>query len=164
MAVSKVDIMLGECEKAYLAEKKRTENLANKAEKYLAAVAIIIAFTSIKFEQVDLAGGIELFFNIFVVVAFFLLGVTLLLVFVSMRVEPYISYPRGERLIDELKGEDITSEVAKVKIAKMYLYAQNKNALINDKHAKLLSWSLISLTVGFLSAVTGQIFAKLALK
>lgn len=165
MPDSKIDIILKESEKAFLAEATRKDKLTDKAEQYLAAVALIVGFNLIDFERVTLSGRAnEVLSSLFAIGAFGMLGIVLILALLTLRVLEYASYPRGETLIDELKDEEITDNMARIKLAKMYLGAHNHNARINDKRAKLLSWSSVLLVVGFVLAVISQVTARIALR
>ncbi len=164
MPDSKIDTILKESEKAFLAEATRKDKLTDKAEKYLAALALIVGFNLVDFERVTLTGtASEVLSGLFAIGAFAMLGITLVLALLTLRVFEYASYPRGETLIDELKDEAITDDIAKVKLAKMYLGAYDNNARINDRRARLLSWSGVLLVIGFVSAVASQVAARVAL-
>ena len=163
MPDSKIDTILKESEKAFLAEAARKDKLTDKAEKYLAALALIVGFNLIDFSRVTLSGATnEVLSSMFAIGAFGMLGIALVLALLTLRVLKYASYPRGETLIDELKDEKITDDMARIKLAKMYLSAYDNNARINDQRAKLLSWSSALLVIGFVLAVIRQVVARIA--
>ena len=129
----------------------------------MGAVAVIIGFQLIETDQLTLSGSWQQAVRGWLAVnALLALGISLVLTLLSMRVQKYYSYPRGTTLIDELKDDSITDQVAKIKIARMYLSAHDNNARINDKRAKLLSFSGAMLVAGLLLAVisylTGKVF------
>jgi hypothetical protein len=164
MRESKIDIILNESEKAFLAETTRAEKLTDKAEKYLTAIALIIGFNLIDFDRITIDGATnEILSGVFAISGFVMLGAALVLALLTLRVLQYGSYPRGETLIDDLKDKEITDDMAKIKLAKMYLGARDKNAQTNDRRARLLSWSGTLLVVGFVLAVISQFAGKMVL-
>jgi len=161
MSTNKIDVIYSESEKAHASEKNRYDKLSNKAEQYIASIAIIIGFNLIDLDRIVIGNSIDTKpINLFSIIAFLLLGIGLVLSLFALRIMNYSSYPRGEVLIDELKGEEINGDIAKIKIAKMYLSAFNENAKINDRRANLLSWVTLFIVSGFVFAVVSQIVSN----
>lgn len=160
--MSKVDLVFQESEKAFLAEIGRGERITDKAEKYIGAIAIIIGFKLIDLDSLKFSGqNSQALASWIAVVSFLVLGLSLVQALLSRRVLRYYSYPRGEKLIEDLRSDELDNDMAKVKIAKMYLTARERNALINDNRAKLLSVSGILIVIGFTVAAVGHIVAKI---
>ena len=160
--MNKVELVLQESEKAFLLEKTRAAKLGEAAEKLIGAVAVVVGFQLIEFDHLALSGDWqEALHNWIAVGAFIALGGSLVLTLLSMRVQEYYSYPRGTELIDELKAESITDEVAMIKIARMYLTLHDKNARVNDERAKLVYFSGILLVTGFGLAVASYLATKM---
>ncbi len=152
--MEKVDLIVHVSEEAFFQERARADKHSAAAEKFVGAVAVIIGFQLIKTDQLTLSGSWQqVVHGWLAIIALLALGISLVLTLLSMRVRNYYSYPRGTTLIDELKDDSITDQVAKIKIARMYLSAVDINARINDQRAKLLSFSGAMLFAGLLLAV-----------
>lgn len=159
MTTYKIDLIFTEIVKAFNSEKSRYDKLSNKAEQYIAFIAIIIGFNLIDINRLNLDKNFKTIstISVFSVLAFILLVIGLIFSILAVRVMNYSSYPRGQVLIDELKSSDIDIDIAKIKLAKMYLTAFNQNAAINDKRANLLSWVSVFVVSGFISAVISHV-------
>ena len=159
--MSKVDLIMQESEKAFKAEVSRSETLTNKAEKYIAAVGLVVGFQLIDLNRLYF-GSIwkQGLLDFLPLLAFFTLGAALVFALISRRVLNYLSYPRGETIINELKDNNINEDAAKIKIAKMYLTAHDKNAGINDQRAKYLSIVGVLIVIGFVLAVASHLILK----
>ena len=156
--MDKTDLIVQQSEKAFLQERARADKLIAAAEKYIAAVAVIIGFKLLDIENLSLTGSWQqIVHGWLTVLALLTLGTALLLTFWSMRVFKYYAFPRGTKLIDELKDPGISDEAAKIKVARMYLSAHDTNAQINDRRARLLSVSSALLVAGFLLTVIGYL-------
>ncbi len=154
--MTKFEIVFQECEKAFLAEEERTNNLAGKTEKLILALTAIMGFNLI----VIPAPPWKTLYLMVPISAFLILGISLILALWSLFTREYQGYPRGNTLIDELKGQQITTDEARVKIAKMYLSASENNASINDTKAALLKFCVCLMILGFALAITSKLFAS----
>lgn len=160
--MNKIELVLQESEKAFDAECEREDRLTTKAETYIGAVVIIIGFKIIDLESLKLANYLtHPFLSWLSAISFLFFGISLVYALISRRVWNYLSYPRGERLIHELRPNNIDDDSAKIMIAKMYLAARENNAVINDQRAGMLSISGILMVVGFIVAVLSAIATKL---
>jgi hypothetical protein len=163
-SMSKIDLILQESEKAFLAESERGKTLTEKAEKYIAAIGLVVGFQLININRSYLWSSWQsAISSSLAIVAFLTLGFSLVLALLSRRVYKYYSYPRGTTIIDELKNNEITDEAAKIKVAKMYFEAHDKNAEINDKRAKYLSIVGVLIVLGFVLAVASYAISKLGI-
>jgi hypothetical protein len=159
--MDKIDVIVQESEKAFLQERARADRIFGAAEKIVGAVAVVIGFQLIRMDQLTLSGSWPQALHGWLAIGALLeLGISLTFAFLSMQVQKYYSYPRGTTLIDELKDASITYEVARIKIARMYLSAYDANAHINDKRAKILSYSGAMLVVGLVFAVISYLIGK----
>lgn len=165
MGVNK--LILEESEKAFLDESARREALTSKAEKYISAVVIVIGFGVIELEplkQYELGKqiGAPLFcYTFWSVLAFILLGASLILAFMSMQVRKYVTYPSGQTLFEHLKGKDESD--AKLIMATTYLEIRDKNAKLNTNRAHLLFYSGLLLIIGFVVVIITHLIWKLAI-
>ena len=160
--MSKLDMVIQESEKAFLAEGARGERLTDKAEKYIAAVALVVGLQLIDLNRSGMWSNWKVgLSSLLAIVALLALCSSLVLALLSRRVRGYLSYPRGTVIIDELKDSNVTDDVAKVKFARMYLTAHDKNAEINDKRAKQLSIVGVVIVIGFMLAVASHLISKL---
>jgi hypothetical protein len=159
--ISKLDIILGEAEKAFQYEEKRRDNLDKKTERFVAAIALVFGLHLIDLEHLAFSGNLpDKLYSWLAIGAILALGISLIVALLSNRVVNYYSYPRGTRLIDELKSEDISDDSTKIRIAGMYLKAHDINAKINDARAQWLSYSGIFLVSGFFLAIASHLVIK----
>lgn len=160
--MSKIELVFQESEKAFNAECEREDRLTTKAEAYIGAIVVIIGFKIVNFEALESidfsAHSLSSWLSL---VSFLLFGVGLVFALVSRRVWDYLSYPRGESLIQELRPNTIDDDSAQIMVAKMYLEAREWNAQINDRRAVMLSKSGIFIVLGFIVLVLGAITAKI---
>ena len=74
-----------------------------------------------------------------------------------MRVKGYAGYPRGSKLWDALKPENVSDEAAQEALVQMLLQTREQNARLNDAKVKLLSWCGWLLFAGFLLVAASQL-------
>jgi hypothetical protein len=161
--MGKIEIIVRESEKSFLMEQTRKRTLTERADKFIGAAAVIVGFQLTQISNLALSGNRrQILHGWFSIGALVALAFSVLLTMLSMRVQEYHSYPRGTKLIDELKDESITEDVAEIKIARMYLSAHDINAQINDERARLLSVGGILLVVGLGLAAVSYLITKFA--
>jgi hypothetical protein len=164
--MKKIDLVVKISENAFFYESKRSEKIVSTAEKYMTAVALIIGFHLIEISPISLSknysgGCMKLITTWLSLIAFLVLGTSMILSFFSMTVKNFLSFPRGTKLLDEINNNRISSSIANIKVALMYLEAYEINANINDKRAKLLLLSGIFLILGFIIAVINFLILKI---
>jgi hypothetical protein len=159
--MKKVDFVFQECEKAFLTEMRRTEHLTDRAERYIAVIVVVVGFKFVDIDNHALSGThSQGLVNFLAIAGFVILGISLIQAIISRRVFGYLSYPRGDVLIEELKPDEINCDMAKIKVAKMYLNARECNAVINDGRAKTLSLCGVFIVAGFSLAALGHLISK----
>lgn len=151
--MQKLDTLFQQAEKAFKWEDQRRDVLDKKAEKIVAAIALILGLRFLQLENLDvslqgLLGGLSLLSLI----------ISLLLSVISTRVLPYLAYPRGDQLRDEIKPKEVTDDDAMILVTNMYLTAHDANAALNDNRATTLTWSMYLLCGGIACAA----FSKLS--
>lgn len=161
--MDKIELVLQQSQEAFQTEISRNDLLTSKAEKYLAAVGLLISMG-----LVDVAGpgdqqslsqvGAPAWLHLSALVAFALSFAATLL---TLRTREYVSHPRGTGLVDSLKSRDIDDRGAQVRVAKMYLLARETNALINDQRSRLLSLGGVTLAPGFVLAAAARLARSL---
>lgn len=162
--MNKEDLILQHSEKSFSAEEARTKELDDKAEKVVAAIAVVSGFHLVDVGRLAFAGSPQAVLSSWIAVsALAVLGVALVFTLLSRRVQDYVSYPRGLKLIDDLRCEGIDAEASKLLVGRMYLRAHDRNAALNDNRAKMLSMGGNLLVVGFLLAVASLIVLKVAI-
>jgi hypothetical protein len=161
--MNKQDIILQQSEKFFSAEEARTQQLDEKAEKVIAAIVVVVGFHLVDINRLAFAGRPEVVLSSWIAAfALIILGAAIVFALVSRRVQAYVSYPRGLKLIDDLRDQAIDEEGSKLLIARMNLCAHDCNAQLNDTRAKLLSISGTMLVAGFLLAVASIAIVKIA--
>jgi hypothetical protein len=161
--MSKMDFAVQVCEKAFLAENERKKNLDDKADKFIAAVAVIIGFQLLDLKSVtfpELAQAT--LYSWLPIATLSALGISLFSALISRLFQNYHSYPRAPKfpqLTQMVDDPNIGEEEAKEAMAHMYLDAHQINAGSNDRKALYLFLSGTFLLIGFLLAVTSYVSA-----
>jgi hypothetical protein len=159
---SKEDMFLNLSEKVFFEEQGRQERLETKAEKYLGAIGLITGLGLYSITHLMFYGDlVKVISSWFAIGAFTSLGIALIIAVESRRIRNYVSFPRGTKLIDDLDVADIDTDTAKKSIAILYLNARTTNAAINDRRAKLLSWSERLIIIGFILGVISYLVPKI---
>ncbi len=156
----KVDILFQESEKAFLAERARTETLDTKAEKLVGAVALI-ALLQLIGDSDPFPSRHKLDLVIWTVGIICLL-IAIVLALFSGGVRRFKSYARGMRLVDEFRDENLGADDAKIRMSKFYLGAHDDNAIANDRKARLLMWSSVLLIGGLVLTIVGRLLTAIA--
>lgn len=156
----KVDILFQESEKAFLAERARTETLDTKAEKLVGAVALI-ALLQLIGDSDPFPSRHKLDLVIWSVGIICLL-IAIVLALFSGVVRRFKSFPRGMRLVDEFRDENLGDDDAKIRMSKFYLGAHDYNAIANDRKARLLMWSSVLLIGGLVLTIVGRLLTAIA--
>ena len=161
--MDKIELLAIESEKAYNSEIRRMDTLTDRADKFIAAVAIVAGFQLTQVENLDFTGGwIEQIPDWLTLLSLAILGIAILFAAASMNLREYYSYPLGEKLLEELKGDDVDNDSARVKVARMYLKWHDTNSRANDGRARYLTISGILLIVGFGLATLSFLLFKLS--
>lgn len=142
--MSKLEIITQIAIKALENESTRVDNLTRKAEKFITVVAIVMGFQIIDLKNVVLSGvWYEVLPSWLAVSALVMLGVALVTSLSGLRVRGYVSYPKSKDLLNNLlmKVNNFPDNKMSEEIVKMCLNVTDKNSNINNKRAKLLSWT-----------------------
>ncbi len=161
--MDKIELLAIESEKAYNSEIKRMDRLTDRADKFIAAVAVVAGFQLTQVENLDFTGDwMAQLPDWLTLLSLAVLGIAILFAMASMNLRKYYSYPLGETLLDELKGDDVDDDSARVKVARMYLKWHDTNSKANDVRAQYLTISGILLIVGFGLATVSFLLFKLS--
>lgn len=158
--MNKAAIVRTVAEQAMAAEGERTQYLLGSAEKFAAGTIIVTGF-----QLLDLPTLLE-FSSPWVGVSCYLalaaLGLSLFSAIGSMRLKGYAGYPRGDKLWENLKPENVSDDAAEQAVIQLLLKTREQNAKLNDAKARLLFWCGWLFFAGFLLVVTSQLLAALA--
>jgi hypothetical protein len=136
--MSKITIVKEAAEKAMNAENDRTRHLFGRAEKFIAGIIIVTGF-----QLSDMANLLESssqWAKASCYLALAALGLSLLFGFCSLRFKAYAGYPRGDKLWENLKSDDVSEDAAGQAIIQLLLKTREQNAKLNDAKAGLLYW------------------------
>jgi asparagine N-glycosylation enzyme membrane subunit Stt3 len=148
---TRVDLFLDQSCKAFEAEWQRCERLTGKAERYLAAVGVVVGFGLVSFDTAmnpDQPAASYL-----LLASLGTLSLSFLLALLALRTRDYWSYPDEEAVVSGVLETSIDYEEAQMKLAKMYFCARDTNSEINAKRARLLAAAGFLLVTGFVLAV-----------
>lgn len=147
-------------EKAMLAENDRTRYLLGLAEKFVAGIIIVTGFQLLGVPT--LLESSPSWINALCYLALAALSLSLFFGFYSMRLKGYAGYPRGDKLWETLKPENVSGDAAEQAVVQLLLKSREQNAKLNDATAGSLFWCGWLFFVGFLLVVSSQLLAALA--
>jgi hypothetical protein len=153
--MSKISIVKEMAEKAFAAESGRTVPLLRKAETFAAGIIVVVGF-----QLLDVKTLLESPSQLVKVPCYLslaILSVSLLFAFCGMHLRGYADYPRGKKLWDNLKPENISEDAAQEAIVHLLLETREQNARLNDAKVKSLFWSGWLLFAGFLLVAISQL-------
>jgi hypothetical protein len=141
-------------EKANAAESDRTRCLLGKAERYAAAIFIVLGYQLLDVKT--LLESTSAWVRDSSYASLTVLGISLFFAFQAMRFKGYADYPRGNALWDKLAPEAVSEDAAQEALVQLLLQTREQNAKSNDAKIKLLSWSRWLLFIGVLLVAGGQ--------
>ncbi len=153
--MSKIAIVKEAAEKAIAAESERTAQLLRKAEKFAAGIIIVAGF-----QLLDVRTLLESpspWVKISCYLSLAVLFVALLFAFGGMRTNGYVNYPRGKKLWDNLKPEDVSEDAALEALVQLLLETREQNARLNDAKVKSLFWCGGLFFAGFVLVAGSQL-------
>ena len=153
--MNKISIIKEAAEKAGAAESDRTARLLRKADTLAAGIIIVTGFQLL--EANNLLGSSSPWTNILYYLSLAVLGFSLFFAFCGMRIQGYAGYPRGSKLWDALKPENVSEDAAQEAIVQMLLETREQNARLNDAKIKSLFWCGWRLFAGFLLVAGSQL-------
>ena len=157
--MSKILIVREAAEKAIRAESDRTVLLLRKAERFAAGIIIVMGFQLLDVKT--LLESPSPWVKISCYLSLAALGISLFFAFRGMRVKGYADYPRGNKLWDNLKPENVSEDAAQEALVQMLLQTREQNARLNDAKVNSLFWCGWLLFAGFLLVASSQLLDAL---
>ena len=154
--MSKISIIKEAAENAIRAESDRTAHLLRKAERFAAGTIIVTGFQLLDIKT--LLESPSPWVKISCYLSLAVLSLSLFFAFRGMRVKGYVDYPRGNKLWDNLKPENVSEDAAQEALVQMLLQTREQNARLNDAKVTSLFWCGWLLFVGFLLVAGSQLF------
>jgi hypothetical protein len=158
--MNKISIIRETAEKAMAAETDRAKQLLGRAEKFTAGIVIVAGF-----QLWNLTGMLDPSSRWISDLCYLSLGVlslSLLLAFYGMRLKGYAGYPRGDKLWETLKSENVSDGDTEQAVIQLLLKNRELNAKLNDAKMRLLFWCGVLFLVGFLLVIISRLLAALA--
>ena len=121
-----------------MAEAGSTETLLRGAGKLTAGIIIVIGFQL--FDTKTLLESTSPWVKLLCFSSLAVLAVSLIFAFVGLRVTGFANYPRGNKLWENLKPDNITEEAAEEAVVQMLLKTREQNAQLNDLKARSMFW------------------------
>jgi len=153
--MSKISIVKEAAEKAIQAESDRTVQLLRKAERLAAGIIIVTGFQLLDIKTLLESSSPGVKISGYLSLA--ALSLSLFFAFCGMRVKGYADYPRGNKLWDNLKPENVSEDAAQEALVQMLLQTREQNARLNDAKITSLSWCGWLLFMGFLLVAGSQL-------
>ncbi|MGD1087542.1 MAG: hypothetical protein ABR955_02305 [Verrucomicrobiota bacterium] len=153
--MSKILIVKEAAEKAIAAESDRTVHLLRQAGMFAAGIIILTGFQLL--DANTLLESSSQWVKILCCLSLAILGLSLFFAFLAIRLNGYADYPRGNKLWDNLKPENVSEDAAQEALVQMLLKTREQNAQLNDAKVNSLFWCGWLLFVGFLLGAGGQL-------
>jgi len=153
--MSKISIVKEAAEKAITAESDRTTQLLRKADMLAAGTIVVTGFQLMDANNV--LGSSSHWTDILYYLSLAVLSAALFFAFRGMQAKGYAGYPRGKKLWDTLKPENISEDAAQEALVQMLLETREQNARLNDAKIKSLFWGGWLLFAGFLLVAASQL-------
>jgi hypothetical protein len=157
--MSKIEIAKEAAEKALAAESDRTVNLLRKSEKFAAGIVIVMGFQLLDVKS--LLESTSQLVKVSCYLSLAALSISLLFAFRGMRIKGYAGYPRGYKLWENLKPENVSEDAAQAALVQMLLEVREQNARLNDAKVNSLVWCGRLLLGGFFLVVGSQLMDSL---
>jgi hypothetical protein len=158
--MNKISTVMETAEKAMAAETDRTKQLLGRAEKFATGIVIVAGF-----QLWNLTGMLDPSSRWISDLCYLSLGVlslSLPLALYSMRLKGYAGYPRGDKLWETLKSENVSDDDAGQAVIQLLLKNREQNAKLNDAKLRLLFWCGWLFFVGFVLVIISRLLAALA--
>ena len=153
--MSKISIVKEAAEKAIVAESDRTAQLLRKADMLAAGTIVVTGFQLMDANNV--LGSSSHWTDILYYLSLAGLSAALFFAVHGMQVKGYAGYPRGKKLWETLKPENISEDAAQEALVQMLLETREQNARLNDAKIKSLFWCGWLLFAGFLLVAASQL-------
>ena len=153
--MSKISIVKEAAEKAIVAESDRTAQLLRKADMLAAGTIVVTGFQLM--DANNALGSSSHWTDILYYLSLAVLSAALFFAFRGMQVKGYAGYPRGKKLWDTLKPENVSEDAAQEALVQMLLDTREQNARLNDAKIKSLFWCGWLLFAGFLLVAASQL-------
>ena len=158
--MSKISLIKETAEKAMAAENERGRRLCGRAERLTAATVVVTGFQLLS--APNLLGSGSFWAEVATYAALAVLALALFAGFYSMRLAGSAEYPRGDKLLEVLKPENVSQDAAEEAIAQLLLKNREQNAKLNDAKARALSCCAWTLFAGFLLSAISQLLVPFA--
>lgn len=141
-------------------EAKRTGQLLGRAEKLIAGIIVVTGF-----QLQDISRLLYLpspWAKALCYASLAILSFCLLLTFCGFRLKGYASYPRGDKLWENIKNDNVSDDAVESGVIQLLLKNREQNAKLNDAKARILSWSASLFFMAVLLAIASRLLAALA--
>lgn len=153
--MSKILIAKDAAEKAMVAETARTESLMRQGGRFAAVAMVVLGFQLM--DTKTLLESPSSWVKILCYAALAAPAAALLFAFFALAPKAHGSYPRGNKLWETLKPDNVTEEAAEEAIVQLLLKSREQNAVSNDAKARSLFYSGALLLAGVLLVAASQL-------
>lgn len=156
----RLDAFVSVSSDAFRAETAVMDRLTSRAEKYIAAIGVILAFHVVEFPTLKFkAGTFQIVSLILVVVGLVFLAVALILALHSMRLQDYVTFSTSDKLC-KLDEATINDDVVKRSVALLYLDLRDQTLAKNQARARGIIAAGYCLLGGFVLSLAGQLIVR----
>jgi hypothetical protein len=152
----KLDVFLSICSDALRSEEEVKNRLSGGAEKYMAAIGLLVGFHLVEHQELTFSGGaVHIACTVAAALGWLLLFAALALVLWGMRVREYPTYPESSEM--KRMVASATDDAAKLLAANVYLDLRDGILAVNEKRASIIRCAGMFLLAGFLMSIVGQL-------
>ena len=153
--MNKILIAKDAAEKAMTAEIVRMESLFSRGGKFIAGIIVVLGFQLLDAKTLLESASPWVKFSCYASLA--ALGLSLLFAFGALASKGFAGYPRGNKLWETLKPDNVTEEAAEEAIVQLLLKTREQNALLNDARERSLFWCGWLFLAGVLLVAASQL-------
>ncbi len=159
-AENKLNALIDLSVRALQAESEVTAQHTDKAQKYIAAIGVILGFHVVEMKDLVFTGSTKLALSAIVLAGIGVLLVAMWITLMSMRVRVYPTFPETQAL-DVLRSKATSERETKERILDVYLDIRDGILKVNQQRGRLLRMSGSLLMIGFFASVVGQMALKI---
>ena len=156
-----LDVLLETSREALREELEVIERLTSRAEKYLAAVGVVLAFQTVQVDRLTFAEAGKRWPSAMAVSGAILLGVSLIFALASLYLRIYPTYPATTELM-KLDDSTISDDVAKRSVINLLLKVRDGVQSVNERRAGQINVAAMLLFGGFVITLLSQVWLRIA--
>ena len=156
-----LDVLLETSREALREELDVIERLTSRAEKYLAAVGVVLAFQTVQVEKLAFVEAAKRWPSAIAVTGALVLGVSVIFALASVHLRIYPTYPATDELM-KLDDATISDDGAKRSVIDLLLKVRDGVQSVNERRAEQVNVAAMLLLGGFALTLVSQVWLRIA--